>query len=133
MNTAKKNQTVVTHPRFQGASNVGEIDREQIIDDINFLSNHPVILEILSHQVAQIKAGFKPLIDELKKMDEGNDSQCDITPMIRTAPGVIMIETYDPDYEDMIRTMERYPKYKEKQVRSHRTIMRAFNVKVDDA
>jgi hypothetical protein len=125
-----KKTNIVSYPRFQGRSNNEENERYSYIEEIEFLSQHPDLLDVLKHQLYQIKSLFKAEIDELKKKKK-DETRCVITSMKRTSPNVVIVVTQGPDHEDLLRTMEKFPRYREKIVRGHRALMRALNIKVD--
>jgi hypothetical protein len=118
---------IVSYTRFQGHG-IKQDDRNGYIEEIEFLSRHPYLLDVLKHQLRQIKTLFNAEIEELKRMDE-SEARCSITPMNRLSSDVLMVVTNDPDHKDLLLSMERHPKYRDLIVRGHVTAMRALELK----
>jgi len=106
---------------FQGEEEAPNPDR--LLRELAFLAKHPKIFKMLLHTKQIIYEGYKNELNEILHEKEN----C-IIPLKRKSKDVVIIEPDNEYYKDYLLTLEKYRKYRERRVKDHLAIKRAFKV-----
>jgi len=115
---------------FQGNQSSDEdVDHSTLINQLEYLCQHPKIFRILRKTLNVIKEGCKEQIAELEcKITSALEQSPQITTAMKSKKQkVIMVITDDEGYEDYIKSLEKHYRYREKRVTEHLAIRRAFS------